>query len=105
MSILVRITSITDLQGILIKIGEIKHTVDAVAVSSYFSPLNPEHEIRTHKAISQICDLPLVLGHQLSTKLGSVERATTAALNLRQARQSLSLGVYIAKTMQKYMII
>ena len=48
---------------------------------AYFSPLNPEHEQRAYKAISSVCDLPVVLGHQLSTRLGSVERATTAALN------------------------
>lgn len=70
-----------DLPGILAKVGEIKNDVDAVAVSAYFSPLNPEHEHRAFDAISGICDLPVVLGHQLSTKLGSVERATTAALN------------------------
>jgi N-methylhydantoinase A/oxoprolinase/acetone carboxylase beta subunit len=55
--------------------------VDAIAVSAYFSPLNPEHENRAFRAISGVCNLPIVLGHQLSTKLGSVERATTAALN------------------------
>ena len=70
-----------DLPGILAKVGEIKGQVDALAVSSYFSPLNPEHENRVHQAVSRVCDLPIVLGHQLSTKLGSVERATTAALN------------------------
>jgi N-methylhydantoinase A/oxoprolinase/acetone carboxylase beta subunit len=70
-----------DLPALVAKTNQIKGEVDAIAISSYFSPLNPEHEIRTYKAISQICDLPLVLGHQLSTKLGSVERATTAALN------------------------
>lgn len=70
-----------DLPAILDKAGQIKDEVDAIAVSSYFSPLNPEHEIRAYKAISSICDLPIVLGHQLSTRLGSVERATTAALN------------------------
>ena len=70
-----------DLPAILAKVGEIKNDVDALAVSGYFSPLNPEHEYRTFEAISGICDLPVVLGHQLSTKLGSVERATTAALN------------------------
>ncbi len=70
-----------DLSAILAKVNQIKGQVDAIAVSSYFSPLNPEHENRAHKAISSICDLPVVLGHQLSTKLGSVERATTAALN------------------------
>lgn len=70
-----------DLPGLLDKVNEIKHQVDAIAVSSYFSPRNPEHEIRAQKAINQVCDHPIVLGHQLSTKLGSVERATTAALN------------------------
>ena len=70
-----------DLPAILSKVNEIKRTVDAIAVSSYFSPLNPEHENRAYKAISSICDLPIMRGHQLSTRLGSVERATTAALN------------------------
>ncbi|RLD11084.1 MAG: hypothetical protein DRI56_01755 [Chloroflexota bacterium] len=70
-----------DLPGLLAKVNEVKKRVDAIAVSSYFSPRNPEHEIRARKAIARVCDLPIVLGHQLSTKLGSVERATTAALN------------------------
>ena len=70
-----------DLPGILAKVNAIKDQVDALAVSSYFSPLNPEHELRVQRALAGICDLPVVLGHQLSTKLGSVERATTAALN------------------------
>jgi N-methylhydantoinase A/oxoprolinase/acetone carboxylase beta subunit len=70
-----------DLPGILARVNDIKGQVNAVAVSAYFSPLNPEHEQRAYKAISSICDLPVVLGHHLSTKLGSVERATTAALN------------------------
>lgn len=70
-----------DLPAVLAKVNKIKDRVDAIAVSSYFSPLNPEHENRVHRAVSSICDLPIVLGHQLSTRLGSVERATTAALN------------------------
>ena len=70
-----------DLAEILARVMAIKDQVEAIAVSSYFSPLNPEHELRAYKAISSVSDLPVVLGHQLSTKLGSVERATTAALN------------------------
>jgi N-methylhydantoinase A/oxoprolinase/acetone carboxylase beta subunit len=70
-----------DLSAILDKVNAIKRDVDAIAVSSYFSPLNPEHENRVYEAVSRVCDLPIVLGHQLSTRLGSVERATTAALN------------------------
>jgi N-methylhydantoinase A/oxoprolinase/acetone carboxylase beta subunit len=70
-----------DLPAILAQVSQSRDSVDAIAVSSYFSPLNPEHENRAFKAISSVCDLPVVLGHQLSTRLGSVERATTAALN------------------------
>jgi N-methylhydantoinase A/oxoprolinase/acetone carboxylase beta subunit len=70
-----------DLPAILAKVNQIKGQVDAIAVSGYFSPLNPEHENRVYRAVSSICELPIVLGHQLSTKLGSIERATTAALN------------------------
>lgn len=70
-----------DLPAILEKVNEITDDVDAIAVSSYFSPLNPTHENRVYEAVSSVCDLPIVLGHQLSTRLGSVERATTAALN------------------------
>jgi len=70
-----------DLSSIQEKTTVIKNQVDAIAISSYFSPLNPEHETRAYEAVSEICDLPIVLGNQLSTKLGSIERATTAALN------------------------
>ncbi len=70
-----------DLPGILDKVSALKRDVDAIAVSGYFSPLNPTHENRVYEAVSRVCDLPIVLGHQLSTRLGSVERATTAALN------------------------
>ncbi|MFP4500792.1 MAG: hydantoinase/oxoprolinase N-terminal domain-containing protein [Candidatus Hydrogenedentota bacterium] len=58
-----------------------KGAVDAVAVSGYFSPLNPEHEQRALNIIRAITGLPVVMGHQLSTKLDSVKRAATAALN------------------------
>ena len=69
------------LSSILEVVSQIRTKVDAIALSSYFSPLNPEHELRAYQAISSICDQPVVLGHQLSTKLNSIERATTAALN------------------------
>jgi len=55
--------------------------VEAIAISSYFSPLNPTHEERAYKAVRKVCDLPIVLSHQLSTKLDSIKRATTASLN------------------------
>jgi len=55
--------------------------VDALAVSGYFSPFDPSHEEAAAKLIAEVSGLPAVLGHQLSTRLNSVERATTAALN------------------------
>ncbi|GBC61407.1 hypothetical protein DENIS_2367 [Desulfonema ishimotonii] len=58
-----------------------KDQVDALAVSSYFSPLNPAHEEQAFEAIQSVCSLPVVLGHQLSTKIDSIRRATTACLN------------------------
>jgi N-methylhydantoinase A/oxoprolinase/acetone carboxylase beta subunit len=87
-----------DLTGLLEETKKIIGNVDAIAVSSYFSPRNPEHEIRAGKAISSVCDLPIVLGHQLSTNLGSVERATTAALNasLLAVLQEFIIAVRVA---------
>ena len=60
---------------------ELKKDVDAFAVSGYFSPFNAGHEERAFQAITEATGLPVVLGHQLSSKLNSIQRATTASLN------------------------
>jgi len=70
-----------DLEGIKAWVARHKEEVDALAVSGYFSPLNPSHEERAFTVIRKMCSLPVVLGHQLSTKLDSIKRATTACLN------------------------
>ncbi|GAB4279081.1 MAG: hydantoinase/oxoprolinase family protein [Deferrisomatales bacterium] len=70
-----------DLEGIERWIEDVHPKVDALAVSSYFSPLDPSHENRVFEAARRACSLPVVLGHQLSTKLDSIKRATTACLN------------------------
>ncbi|MFW6413727.1 MAG: hydantoinase/oxoprolinase N-terminal domain-containing protein [Verrucomicrobiota bacterium] len=70
-----------DLDGIRKWVEENRGKVEALAVSSYFSPLNPAHETAIEEELSSLCDLPLVLGHQLSTKLDSIKRAATASLN------------------------
>ncbi|MGM0451693.1 MAG: hydantoinase/oxoprolinase N-terminal domain-containing protein [Thermodesulfobacteriota bacterium] len=62
-------------------VNENKDHVDAFAISSYFSPLNPAHESAVYKKLRDICDHPVVLGHQLSTNLDSIKRAATASLN------------------------
>lgn len=72
-----------DLEGIVDWVRGLvaRDEADAVAISGYFSPLNPEHEEAAYQALAAVTDLPVVLGHQLSTQLGSIQRATTATLN------------------------
>ncbi len=70
-----------DLDGVLQWVRQHQGEIDAVAVSSYFSPLDPSHELRARDAIREESSLPVVLGHELSTKLDSVKRAATASLN------------------------
>lgn len=62
-------------------VKEKKEEVDAIAISSYFSPLNPEHEERAFEIVQKHSDLPVVMAHQLSTKLDSIKRAATASIN------------------------
>ncbi|MFO8033182.1 MAG: hydantoinase/oxoprolinase family protein [Desulfohalobiaceae bacterium] len=70
-----------DLEGLSAWARENSSKMEALAISSYFSPLNPEHEEQALEALREITDIPVVLGHQLSTQLDSVKRATTASLN------------------------
>ncbi len=70
-----------DTEGIKEWIKQKKNEVDAIALSSYFSPLNHEHEEEAFKIIQEESDLPVVMAHQLSTKLDSIRRAATASIN------------------------
>jgi N-methylhydantoinase A/oxoprolinase/acetone carboxylase beta subunit len=69
------------LSAILERAHAIKDQVEAFAVSGYFSPFNSSHEERSFEALREALDHPVVLGHQLSSKLNSVQRAATATLN------------------------
>jgi N-methylhydantoinase A/oxoprolinase/acetone carboxylase beta subunit len=57
--------------------------IDAVAISTFFSVSNPEHEIALKQMISSNWDIPAVCGHELSTQLGFHERTLTAVLNAK----------------------
>ena len=55
--------------------------VEAFTVSGYFGVRNPEHEMRVRALIEELTDLPVTCGHELTTRLNAVRRATTATLN------------------------
>jgi N-methylhydantoinase A/oxoprolinase/acetone carboxylase beta subunit len=57
--------------------------VEAFAVSGYFGVRNPAHESRVRDLVHELAALPVTCGHELSTQLNAVRRATTAALNAR----------------------
>lgn len=60
---------------------EIRGTVDAVAITSFMSVYNPNHEKRLKKMAERILGVPVVCGHELSSDLGFSERAVTAIMN------------------------
>jgi len=74
--------------------------VEAFAISGYFGVRNPAHELRVRALVQELTaargnpggpttgehalqSLPVTCGHELTTRLNSVRRATTAALNAR----------------------
>ncbi len=58
-----------------------KDTVEAFAISGYFSVRNPAHELRVQALVAELTGLPVTCGHDLTSKLNAVRRATTVALN------------------------
>ena len=58
-----------------------KDTVEAFAISGYFSVRNPAHELRVRALVAELTGLPVTCGHELTSKLNAVRRATTVALN------------------------
>ncbi len=70
-----------DEEGIKQWMKKNKDEVDAIAISSYFSPLNSDHEEKAFSIVQESSDLPVVMAHQLSTKLDSIKRAATASIN------------------------
>jgi N-methylhydantoinase A/oxoprolinase/acetone carboxylase beta subunit len=58
-----------------------RDTVEAFAVSGYFGVRNPAHENRVRALIQELTDRPVTCGHELTSQLNAVRRATTTALN------------------------
>ena len=70
-----------DIEGVREQAVKVSAQVEAFAVSGYFSPFNPAHEEAASQIIAESTGRPVVLGYQLSSRLNSVQRATTASLN------------------------
>lgn len=62
---------------------ERRDQVEAFAVSAYFAVRNPDHEVRARAIVEAATGLPVTCGHELTSQLDSVRRATTTALNAR----------------------
>ncbi|HNS52232.1 MAG TPA: hydantoinase/oxoprolinase family protein [Anaerolineae bacterium] len=60
-----------------------RERVEAFGVSGYFGVRNPAHERRARDLILELTGLPVTCGHELTSRLNSVRRATTVALNAR----------------------
>lgn len=58
-----------------------KDLVEAFAVSGYFSVRNPEHELRVSGLVEELTRAPVTCGHELTSQLNAVRRATTVSLN------------------------
>lgn len=63
--------------------NSIKSKVDSIAITSYLSVRNPEHELILKDLASKILNLPVVCGHELSSSLGFNERTITSVMNAR----------------------
>ena len=72
-----------DLKGAKQIILEKRSQAEAFAISSYLGVRNPEHELRLRALIQELTPHPVVCGHELTSELDSIQRATTAVLNAR----------------------
>ena len=93
-----------DIEGIRSTTQKIKGEVEAIAVSGYFSPFNASHEEEAFQVISEAVNHPVVLGHELSTRLDSVQRATTASLNASLLSHLQSFIQAMEKSLQEQKI-
>lgn len=82
--------------------------VSGFAVSGYFGVRNPTHELRARDLIQQTTagwdgttggPLPVTCGHELTTRLDSVRRATTVALNARLVPLLRNLVAVVRRTL------
>lgn len=70
-----------ELESLVTSLEQLRPEVDAYAVCSALSTINPTHELVAEKAISLIDPKPVFCSHRASGQTGMKERAATAALH------------------------
>ena len=80
----------------------LKGKVDGLALNSYLSVRNPEHELRLKELAKDILDVPTVCGHELSSSLGFHERTVTSVMNSRLIPIIRDLISSVKKVMSEY---
>ena len=74
----------------------------AIAVSAFGSVFNPCHELQVAELVFAATALPVVCGHELTSQLNFLERATTAAMNAKLIPLIESLLDAVRMTLQDY---
>ena len=86
---------------------ERRDQVEAFAVSAYFGVRNPAHELRVRQIVEELTGtpdslpLPVTCGHELTSRLDSVRRATTVTLNARLIPLLRELITTVRSTLDK----
>lgn len=79
--------------------------VEAFAVSGYFSVRNPSHELRVKALVEELTGLPVTCGHELTSELNAVRRATTVALNAHLIAPLRELLTAVQDTLRERQIL
>ena len=81
-----------------------RETVEAFAISGYFGVRNPGHELRVRGLVEELTGLPVTCGHELTSKLNAVRRATTVALNAHLILPLRELIASVRRTLDAWAI-
>lgn len=76
--------------------------VAAFAISGYFAPRNPAHELAAKRLVQTMTGLPCTCGHELTHRLNAVRRATTVALNASLIPLVCDLIAAVERSMAKF---
>jgi len=98
------------LDEVAVKKAILKHKdyVDAFAISGFFGVLNSSHELRVKEMVRELTkndagvSLPVTCGHELTSNLNSVRRATTVALNATLIPLLQELMLDVSSTLEQH---